>query len=93
MLGLPIYTEATDKCAIFDDATRAEGLLSTASRPIKNEGKVLARLNLASKKFVIPKDWEYTIKFLLNPGNKKMLDAVCDENAKAKSTIWTGVPK
>nr|MDO8114318.1 hypothetical protein [Candidatus Sigynarchaeota archaeon] len=43
--------------------------------------------------FKIPKDWEYTIKFLLNPGNKKMLDAVCDENAKAKSTIWTGVPK
>ncbi len=43
--------------------------------------------------FKIPKDWVYTIKFLLTPGNKTMLDDVCKENSRTKSTIWTGVSK
>ena len=43
--------------------------------------------------FKVPEDWEYTIKFLLTPGNKEMLDAACTENANVKSTIRTGVSK
>jgi hypothetical protein len=43
--------------------------------------------------FKIPKDWVYTISFLLTPGNRAMLDEVCKENSKAKSTIWTRASK
>jgi hypothetical protein len=43
--------------------------------------------------FKIPEDWVYTIKFLLTPGNKTMLDDICKENEGAKSTIWTGASK
>ena len=50
--GLPIITEAKDKCTLFDDATREEGLVSTVSFPVKNEGKVIACINLASRKLV-----------------------------------------
>ena len=47
--GQPIYTEATDTCDIFDDLTREEGLLSTASIPVKDEGKLIVILNLATR--------------------------------------------
>ena len=48
--GIPRYTEAMNTCPFFDEVTRNEGLLSTASLPIKNEGRVIACLNMASRR-------------------------------------------
>ncbi|MEX2682555.1 MAG: ATP-binding protein [Candidatus Sigynarchaeota archaeon] len=48
-----IYTEADDRCVQFDDEMHDEGLTSSLSFPVRNDGKVIARLNLASKSMVI----------------------------------------
>lgn len=50
--GIPRYTEAANECKIFDNITCKEGLTAIASFPIKNDNRIIAYLNLASRRFV-----------------------------------------